>query len=350
MKKIICTLLAVTMFGAFATACKAKVDESGKATDATEATENGESTAEATEETEEETTAASSSEHAEFKAKLTNMHSSTCPTVEEQVLLDESDVKIVLIDYVQITDENKDAFDLTVIDSGSKNDLEDYGNYEAAVLYLENNSDTDLWIQYVSARINGTPGILYSSNTLICECLKAHSSTYGFVDITEPAFYDICEVGELEITFAVEDADTYDNVIDDFSRTFKTSFYGKDSTDITKVDGAQFLGEKDGYKVWGYYVGTESIDGSLEHRMVFVFDNGANGDKKADFALTVNGVEITGGDYTYYEPQKDKMIYAVDVTPYLEQDGAAPITEVKCKITLEGKDGTIEFDEATYTK
>ena len=161
-------------------------------------------------------------------------NSSELVTIEEQVLLDQNDVKITAKEYV--TD--------SIWGDGIKVLIENNGNKNIGVsckaLIVNNYMITDLFSSSVAAGKKANEVIYLSSSGL------EKSGIEG--------------VGQVEIYFHVYDRDSYDTLFDADCVTIKTSGYSQ--MDVTPADTGIELYNKDGIRIVGKVVNEDSFWGT----------------------------------------------------------------------------------------
>ena len=240
-------------------------------------------------------------------------------TVEEQVLLDEKDVKIT-----------------------AKSLSEDWAGPELGIL-IENNSDKSLVVQVRNASVNG-----YMVETMISEEVapgkKANSSiTFMASELEECG---ITTFGEMEFSFHIFD-DLWEAYIDSDPITVKTSAYGTFEQAID--DSGEVFYDQNGIKIIGK--GLSSDDSVFGPGLIVYIEN--NSDK--DFTVQVRDTSINGFmiDTSMSEDVLvgKKAISAVTFfNSSLEENGITNIESIEVSFhvfTMDGWDTIVDTDPIT---
>ncbi len=223
--KIVCLFLVLTLFVLMAAA-----SGSSEKTETKEIKDTS-----AAEKTEKETTVADDTKKdPETEETTTTTEAAKQVSIEEQVLIDQNDVKITAKEYVLDTIWG-DGIKLLVENNSDKN-----VTVSCRALIVNNYMITDLFSCSVAAGKKANETLNLSSSGL-----KAAG---------------ISEVGQVEVYFHVYDSDSWDGIFDTDVVTIKTSAF--DSMDTTPDDSGKELYNEGGIRIVGKYVDEDSFWGA----------------------------------------------------------------------------------------
>ncbi len=225
-------------------------------------------------------------------------------TIEEQVLLDQNDLKITAKEYVEDS----------IWGPGVK-------------VLIENNSDKNLGISCGALIVNNYMVSDLFSKT-VAPGKKANENIYFLsADLKNAGIHT---VGQIELFFHIFDGDTYSTIFDSDFVTIKTSAY--DSMEVVKMDDGQELYNDGGIKIIGKYVDETSLWGTA---VLLYIENtaGKNIVVQAD-DMSINGFIVT----PYFSSTVyDGKMALDDITIMksdLETNGITSVDEIELKFKI----------------
>ncbi|MCR4840698.1 MAG: hypothetical protein K5848_04055 [Lachnospiraceae bacterium] len=239
----------------------------------------------------------------------------TVPTIEEQVLLDKSGVKITATEYVN------DSI---------------WG--EGIKLVIDNSTDKDLMVGCTALIVND-----YMISDLFAAEVAAGKSANEtmYLSSAELEAAGIESVGKVEIYFHVYDNDSFDDILNNEYAEIQTSEYA--SMDTTPNDGGTELYNAGGIRIVGKTVDEDSFWGAS---VLLYMENSSGRNVHISVEdMSVNGIMV---DPIFYAEIYDGKKAIDDITLFssdLEENGIEAIENVELKFKIYDVDTYDDIDE-----
>lgn len=313
-KRVLIGLLVLVLFGAMAlgsggsSGSKKKIEknESTEKTESTETTENDD---------EDKSSEAKSDKDSSGKEEKNDT------TIEEQVLVDDHDIKITATKY-----ETHDIL---------SDDIS---------LLIENNGTEDVAVTCDALIVNG-----YMMNDFFSSTVAAGKKANETIDISSGQLKSagIDNVGQIEVYFRFYDPDSYDDIFKTDCITIKTSNY--DQMDITANDDGQELYNSNGVRIVGKFLNEDTIWGTA---VVLYIEN------NNDFNVCVQCEDMSINGFMV-NPVFSSTIYADrkiidDITIFssdLEDNGIDSVEDIELKFkayNVDTYDDVFETEPITF--
>lgn len=238
-------------------------------------------------------------------------------TIDEQVLVDEKDLKITA--------------------KGMEEDLI-WGT--GVKLFIENNSKKDYAVTCDALIVNN-----YMISDLFSSEITAGMSANETMNLSSSqlAAAGIDKIGQIEIDFRVYDPDSYDTLFDPEIVTIKTSLF--DQMDTTPDDAGKELYNNKGIRIVGKYVDEDSFWGA--GILLYIENNTKKNITVQCDSIAVNGLMVDGLLSASVYPGKmaidDITLFSSD----LEENGIESIDEVSLSFNIFDTDS---YDTIDNTK
>lgn len=243
-------------------------------------------------------------------------------TIEEQVLVDQDDIKITALEYV--TDD--------IWGDGIK-------------VLIENNSEKDVTVGCDALIVNDYMiSDLFGSE--IAAGKKANEMIY--LSTSELKAAGIDTVGRIELYFHAFDADTYDQIFSADCATIETSAI--DNMDTTANDEGTELYNENGIRIVGKTVDENSFWGTAI--LLYIENESGRNVSISVNDMSINGYMLSPYFYTTVYDGKKAIDDITILSSDLEENGITSIDEVELKFNIVDNDSfeTIaESDTITFS-
>ena len=243
-------------------------------------------------------------------------------TIEEQVLVDQDDVKI------------------------TAKSIDEDGFWGVGVkLLIENNSKKDYGIACDALMVNNYMiSDLFSSS--VTAGMKANETMY--LSSSQLSAAGIEKIGQIEIDFRVSDNESYETVIDPDIVTIKKSLY--DQMDTTPNDAGKELYNSNGIKIVGKYVDEDSFWGA--GILLYIENNTKDSITISCESISVNGFMLTGYLSATVYPGKMSIDDITLLSSELEENDISSIDEVSLSFHIfnsDSYDTIVDTDQITFS-